>query len=104
MRTAADVWTSFSDTADSLARERSTITTIVLYLQTCLFRGAMPCILSVHSDGIYRCNDKTDLEELVSNFTVTLNGLVEVSKEAGGPGYLAIIKRFPDGMEKLTYS
>ena len=60
----------------------------------------MPCILSVRSDGIYRCNDKTDTEELVSNFTVTLNGLVEVSKEAGDSGYLATIKRFPDGMEK----
>ena len=61
---------------------------------------AMPCILSLCSDGIYHCNEKTDLEELVSNFTVTVNGLVEVSKEAGGPGYLATITHFPDEMEK----
>ena len=47
----------------------------------------MPFHLTVHSDGIYRCNEKTDSEELVSNFTISLNGLVEVAKEAGGPGY-----------------
>ena len=47
----------------------------------------MPFHLTVHSNGIYRCNEKTDSEELVSNFTISLNGLVEVAKEAGGPGY-----------------
>lgn len=60
----------------------------------------MPFHLTVRSDGIYRCNEKTDSEELVSNFTIRLNGLVEVAKEAGGPGYLATIKRFPDEAEK----
>ena len=65
-----------------------------------LVRKAMPYTLSVRSDGIYRCKEKTDSEELVSNITVTLNGLVEVSKEAGDPGYLATIKHFPDGLEK----
>ena len=60
----------------------------------------MPFHLTVRSDGIYRCNEKTDSEELVSNFTSSLNGLVEVAKEAGGPGYLATIKRFPDEAEQ----
>jgi len=64
----------------------------------------MPFHLTVHSDGIYCCNEKTDSEELVSNFTISLNRLVEVAKEAGGPGYLATIKCFPDEAEKYFYS
>ena len=64
----------------------------------------MPFLLSVHSDGIYHCNEKTDLEELVSNFTISLNRLVEVAKEAGGPGYLATIKHFPDKAESFSCS
>jgi len=61
----------------------------------------VPFHLSVHCDSIYRCNEKTDSEELVSNITISLNGLVEVAKEAGGPGYLTTIKRFPDKVEKF---
>ena len=57
----------------------------------------MPSLLNVRSDGIYRSNDRTNSEELVSNFTVSLLGLVE---DAGGPGFLAQLKRFPDETEK----
>ena len=59
----------------------------------------MPNLLKVRSDGIYHCNDRMNSEELASNFTVSLLGLVE-GEDAGGPGFLAQLKRFPDETEK----
>ena len=37
---------------------------------------------------------------VTSNFTISLVATVHVDRDAGGPGFLAKVKRFPDGIEK----
>ena len=60
----------------------------------------MPALLKVTSSGIYRCKDGSSSGDLVSNFTISLLATVHVDRDAGGPGFLAKVKRFPDGVEK----
>ena len=60
----------------------------------------MPSVLEAREDGVYHCNEKTNSEELVSNFSVSLHSLVEGEDGNGGHGFLAKLKRFPDETEK----
>jgi len=58
--------------------------------------------ICVKEDGIYRCNECSNSSEAISNFTVKLTASVDCDKnaESGGPGFLAMIKRFPDEVER----
>ena len=40
--------------------------------------------------------------EIVSNFSLSLLARVNVDREAGGPGVLIRIRRFPDQVERLV--
>lgn len=61
----------------------------------------MPSVLKVTESGIYRCKDSSSGGgDLVSNFTISLLATVHVDRDAGGPGFLAKVKRFPDEVEK----
>ncbi len=59
-------------------------------------------VLKVQSDaGIYRAKDANSTSgDLVSNFTLSFQGTVELDRDAGGPGFLARIKRFPDAIQR----
>ena len=68
---------------------------------TSLQEFKMPAVLKVTASGIYRCKDGSSSGgDLVSNFTISLLATVHVDRDAGGPGFLAQVKRFPDGIEK----
>ena len=61
----------------------------------------MPAVLKVKDTGIYRYKDENSTTgEVVSNFTIALLGTVHIDRDAGGPGFLAKIKRFPDEVAK----
>ncbi len=71
------------------------------FIQLCSV--TMPAaVLKVQSDaGIYRAKDANSTSgDLVSNFTLSFQGTVEVDRDAGGPGFLARIKRFPDAIQR----
>ena len=57
---------------------------------------------SVITEGnqLFRCNDKTDAKEPVSNFSISLLAPVHVSSDAGGPGILMRLQRYPDNMKE----
>ena len=62
----------------------------------------MPATLKVMESGIVRCKDRSaNVGEVVSNFTIRLLGTVDVDREAGGSGFLANIRRFPDEVERF---
>ena len=44
----------------------------------------------------------TNNGEPVSNFTIKILGTVQVDRDAGGPGFIANLKRIPDGLEKYV--
>lgn len=52
--------------------------------------------LSVEEDGIYRCNERSNTSEPVSNFSLRLTASVENTDS----GFLVLIKHIPDGVEK----
>lgn len=54
----------------------------------------------IEGNRLFRYNDKTDAKEPVSNFSVSLLGSVHVSSEAGGPGILMRIQRYPDNVKE----
>ena len=58
--------------------------------------------IKVKEDGIYRFNERSNSSEPMSNFTVRLTASVDCDKsaESGGPGFLTVIKRFPDEVER----
>ena len=58
--------------------------------------------IQVKEDGIYRCNERSNSSEPMSNFTVKLTTSVDCDKsaECGGPGFLTMMKRFPDEVER----
>ena len=58
--------------------------------------------LELKPQGIYRVtsNSRGDGSDAVSNFTIKFTSSVDESASKGGPDFLALIKRFPDGMEK----
>ena len=60
----------------------------------------MPAVLKVKDTGIYRYKDENSTGEVVSNFTIALLGTVHVDRDAGGPGFLAKTKCFPDEVAK----
>ena len=60
----------------------------------------MPAILRLTERGISRCKDNSESGDVVSNFTISFLGTVDVDRDAGGPGFLARIKRFPDEIAK----
>lgn len=61
----------------------------------------MPAELKVTDEGIARFKDENDVAgEVISNFSMEFLANVNVELEAGGPGVLAKIKRFPDYVEK----
>ena len=63
----------------------------------------MPAELRVIDEGISRFRDEKDaFGEIVSNFSLSLLARVNVDREAGGPGVLIRIRRFPDQVERLV--
>ena len=42
------------------------------------------------------------IEERVANFSIEVLGTVQVSTNAGGPGLLLKLKRYPDNKEKYV--
>ena len=59
--------------------------------------------LRVGDQGICRFKDgKDEFREVVSNFSITLLARVNVEREAGGPGVLVRVKRFPDNVERFV--
>ena len=63
----------------------------------------MPAELRVIDKGISRFRDEKDaFGEIVSNFSLSLLARVNVDREAGGPGVLIRIRRFPDQVERLV--
>ena len=61
----------------------------------------MPAELKVTDSGIYRYKDAQSQDgECVSNFTLALLAKVNVDLDAGGPGFLVRLKRFPDNIER----
>ena len=61
----------------------------------------MPAELRVIDEGISRFRDEA-FGEIVSNFSLYLLAGVNVDREAGGPGVLIRIRRFPDQVEQLV--
>ena len=61
--------------------------------------------LSVKQDGIYKTTNNNSAGFAVCNFSLKLSVHVDGYKDAktGKPGYLALVKRFPDGMEKWVF-
>lgn len=66
----------------------------------------MPAELRVTDEGICRFkddkDDKDEAGETVSNFSLSFLARVNVEREAGGPGFLVRVKRFPDYVERLV--
>ena len=68
--------------------------------ETALLSVRMPATsLCVKDDGIHRCNERTNNSEPVSNFTLKLTGSVS-NADSGDSGFLVLIKRVPDGVER----
>lgn len=59
----------------------------------------MPAIIKSEDTGIFRVKEG-NLKESVSNFGLCVIAPVHVSSDAGGPGLLLNIKRYPDNVEK----
>ena len=63
----------------------------------------MPAELRVTDEGICRFkDDKDEAGETVLNFSLSFLTRVNVEQEAGGPGFLVRVKRFPDYVERLV--
>ena len=60
--------------------------------------------LESRDDGIHRVTENRagSSTERVANFTLEFTATVDGDKNAlkRGPGFLALVKRFPDGVEK----
>ena len=59
----------------------------------------MPANVTSEGSRIYRVKDGNSREP-VSNFGISILASVYVSSDAGGPGLLLKLKRFPDDAEK----
>ena len=57
---------------------------------------------SVITEGnqLFRSNEKMDAKEPVSNFSISLLAPVHVSSDAGGPGILMRLQRYPGNTKK----
>ena len=63
----------------------------------------MPAVLKVTERGFHRCSGRDsdpNSGDVISNFTFTLLAAVQADRDAGGPGFLARVKRFSDQFEK----
>lgn len=61
----------------------------------------MPAELRVTDSGICRYKDGSSTTgEIVSNFSLSFLATVNVDLDAGGPGTLVRVKRFPDNIER----
>lgn len=49
---------------------------------------------------IFRMREDGGNKEPVSNFGISVVASIDVSSDAGGPGLLLSIKRYPDNVEK----
>lgn len=58
--------------------------------------------IEVDSNRLYRAKEDSRDKEPVSNFSIKILGLVNVAPDAGGPGLLLLLKRFPDDAEKYV--
>ncbi len=65
-------------------------------------------VLVVDDDAIYRCSERNNSRESVSNFTVRITATVESVgvdasvKKSAGTGFLVTIKRYPDEVERYS--
>ena len=57
-------------------------------------------IIKSEDSRIYRIKEDGGFKEAVSNFGISVIASVHVSSDAGGPGLLLNIKRYPDNVEK----
>ena len=57
-------------------------------------------VIKSEESRIFRIKDDGCFKEPVSNFGITLIASVHVASEAGGPGLLLNIKRYPDNVAK----
>ena len=63
----------------------------------------MPAVLKVTEQGFHRCSGRDSdpsSGDVISNFTFTLLAAVQADRDAGGPGFLARVKRFSDQFVK----
>ena len=60
-------------------------------------------VLKVTEQGFNQCSGKDSdpsSGDVISNFTFTLLAAVQAERDAGGPGFLARVKRFSNQLEK----
>ena len=72
-------------------------------LLLCTVQIIMPSTIRVSSNQIYLVkHDRESDQEPVSNFSIEVLGTVQVSTNAGGPGLLLKLQRYPDNTEKYA--
>ena len=64
----------------------------------------MPTTIEADSNRLYRVKEDGNHREPVSNFSLQIQGLVNVAPDAGGSGLLLLVKRYPDDSEKYVRS
>ena len=63
----------------------------------------MPTTIEADSNRLYRVKEDGNHREPVSNFSLQIQGLVNVVPDAEGSGLL-LVKRYPDDSEKYVRS